>query len=349
MQKTIRQHFVPQTYLKQWGNNNKVFITDVISKKTYKRDCKNIFFLDYLYSIYISLWSEVNFDVKKELLSPLYSYQVYYNNKEITGEELIDNINSFEQFIIKKSGKEISTKGKNDLWGKIINNYSCYIENSFSILETEFADKILKNYKNISNVLISSTEDSSDIIRRIYRLAQNLYARNPYTCYFHFRRIQNEDSLFPQIFKSLQLLELQGYHLLPEGLNMNFLVNETNQEFITSDIPVLLDLCSYYTELGILEGCFLFTLSPKVAIIFSKSSERKYNKLDIKYSISLASTETIDMINSRIKNSCNKFYISSNAPDNSEVGQDSEKLYFYFYNCRGVYELVNKHKDNIPE
>lgn len=338
--KTYKQHFVPKSYLKQWGEKDKVYITDIHNGKTYYRNISKLFLIEHIYSITLNEWSLVEDYIKFDFFDVLSEYNVYYNGNLLDNFGILNNLMNYDKFEITRGEKNISEKERKDVWDKIFNNYSDELEEKYAKCESEFAKTIFSNDQNIFNALLNNTKNKENIIKNIYLFAQQLYIRNPYIIMFHSNRINEiiENNKFRRLFKSFQIEGFNQRNLFPQGLNLRFLYNQTSESFVTSDIPVILDLCEYddYKNNKI-HGKFLLILSPKIAVIFfsNNNNQQKYELLSV-------DNDGVKVINKKIKDSCSNYYISSNLANDVIISDENDELNFYNYNCRGIFKLINE-------
>lgn len=337
--KTYKQHFIPRTYLRQWCTNNKVYVTDVNNEKTYHRNVSKLFLIEHIYSITLNEFSLIEDSIKYDFLDVLDEYIVYYNGEKLDKSEILDTIMYYDSFQIKKGDKIISKKAKEDLLEKLFNNYSDILEEKYAQYENKFAKTIFLNDENIFQSLLNNV-GSYEIISDIYLFAQQLYIRNPYIIMFHANRsgekIEKND--FKRLFKRLQIEGFNHKNLFTKGLNLRFLYNQTNEKFVTSDIPVILDLCDYCYENNVISGKFLLILSPNIAVIFFSQKD----KTEQFYELCSIDINGVEIINKKIKESCSSYYVSCNKPNDTCFINENDSFNFYNYNCRGIFKLINE-------
>lgn len=351
MSKTIKQHFVPQCYLRQWSKDKKtIFINDCINHVSYKRKIENIFYLDKLYALGLSNINLI--ENKAELFDCCKEYTIVYNGKTLTSNDLDTIIRNFDSLIIKKNNVNISKKERLDLKEKIENSFSNEIEEDYSKFESVYNKKLFdKDFYDYFNNL--SLDKKQEIYNEIHNCANNFYKRNPHTMNFHIDYtlssifFENEKELFKEskelIFKMIQ--KTFDKKFIP-NCNLVFLVNNTNISFITSDIPIMLDLAIVKEEYSnnLYKSLFYFPLSPKLAVRFcfliKKDNILVQDKMNEYFFYSCNNLEDVKTLNNKMISNCSNYVISC---DNLyKIGTSNHRFDFNITNKRGIYNKLIK-------
>ena len=341
MNQTIKQHFIPQCYLKQWDcGNNSIILNDPINEVSYKRKIENVFFIKYLYSLYLE-----NLDIienKEDLTKCFKEYIVFFNEKQLSNFEILQNFNEFDNFIIKRNNHYISNKEKKDLKEKFNSTFSNEIEEAYSKIECKLQNILFSQdiYENLQKL-----EDYNrvEFHKMFYECANNFYIRNPYTFNFHLRRILNDDDFVKKNEKLFKHFQKNDRKFIP-FCDLVFLINNTNIPFYTSDIPVALDLSLAYeidNDLSY-KSFFYFPLSPKLAVRFcyvykNNGVKREFDGKFDYYVFNLSNVNQINIFNKKMIDNCSNFFVTNNMYY-CKNGSSNFRFDFSKKNLRGIYK-----------
>lgn len=347
MNQTIKQHFIPQCYLKQWDCGGKsIILNDPIKEVSYKRKIENVFFIKKLYSLILDDLNII--DNKDDLTKCFQNYIVSLNDKILSNVEILQKINDFDDFLIKKNEQFISAKEKKDLKGKFYSSFSNEIEVNYSKLECLFEKNIFS--KDLyASFLNSNSKLLLDLQNLIFDCANNLYDRNPYIINFHQKRASNNfdfDVEFERIFK---LIQKDCRKFIPI-CDLIFLKNNTNVPFYTSDIPVVLDLAEVFDENSsfCFKSLFYFPLSPNTAVRFSyikliDGVPRKSNDEFRYYFFDVSDENQVRDLNKKMIDNCSNYFVSTKNYY-CKNGNSNFRFDFSKKNLRGIFKNLSSIK-----
>lgn len=283
--KTIKQHYVPQFYLKKFCNSNsKLYVYDKEKQNYFKATPKDICF-------------EKN----------LYEYEA--NNSLLGGGKPILP-NDIENIYADEEGKYSA------LLDTIINRMDKQINQNALILNSDEVDLLIDFVANLiirhpksmdENLTLDNYNDFCDVLNESG-------AETIISGIFNLLKLGEYEWLNKTIFKKYYLnsnnLENNSFSIKPFIKNMSFVFLKTeNSEFVTSNFPARIEVSNE----NIFESIY-FPLSPKYAVNFFSSKTSDRNR------IRAIDNETTKKLNIWMAvYSCNRLLISNKKENISKV------------------------------
>lgn len=127
-------HYIPQTYLKQWEDSTKrVWLYNFIERTVSHRNKDSIFKEDYLYSLTFRELQLLSLQQREIFAEPLRPFHVFLGSNELTQQEIVENLQHYDEFIVrKKDGTIIKEKHKTALLNEMLNRKHPEIEDRYS-------------------------------------------------------------------------------------------------------------------------------------------------------------------------------------------------------------------------
>jgi hypothetical protein len=317
------QHYVPQTYLNSWlDDNNQLYLYDSKTNCLIKA-CKpsNILGEKNLYTKTVNELLACTDEDIKNIFECLKDYNIYINNEKLENEqEYARQYFDFDNWIIKgKDGRLVSKKKlKNTIEQirilTIEKNWKMYEDGWNELLKAlqEGIDKgnlTIKEIKGLKDFIICQqwrTKDNIDNYKQIidlilcvlkddlkddYEKILDEYAR----CYFlkkldEFQNGNKENHIL-KVRKALDKLHIVFYK------------STGNESFITSDKPVFIIDDNDSFMKGKMNGLY-FPITPKLLCAMYRGEANKYTVTDMP-------ENTVRLINNLIKTKSKEFYISN--------------------------------------
>ncbi|MCR2050542.1 DUF4238 domain-containing protein [Acetatifactor muris] len=139
-----KQHFVPQSYLKQWEDNENLIWLYNKDKKRYHAETQTVFYYLHLYSLTLFEFNYLTPQQQETFFEPLKPFSIYLDDKKLTLHEIMENMVKYDNFLIKKSnGQIISRRQKEDLLEKVLTSKHFLIEEKYNNIESEWPDVVV--------------------------------------------------------------------------------------------------------------------------------------------------------------------------------------------------------------
>lgn len=324
-----KQHYVPQTYLKAWEDeNNKIYVY----KKGKEKDIltKNLTVRSALYEL--DLYTKTIFDSvilddeeKKSIFSFLDQYTVHYNDEGT--EKVLNNYNDFTKYyfdfenwiILREDNTVVSKKS---IKNNIEENRFTVIEQNWHCIENEWESLVQNIYDLIKNGTTLSLSDRDKLIEFMvvqkYRtlIALEFFKQmtkeilNFLKEYFDeafLDKIAEEfgTAYFKQQMEKYQNGEkgmiLDEIEYLKANANIVFFT-AINKKFITSDNPVI-----SINDKSFLKGKYngmYFPILPNLMIGIFKGNGTQY-------SVTSLAPQNVRRFNNKIKYNCYEYYVTN--------------------------------------
>ena len=322
-----KQHYVPQTYLKAWEDeNNKVYVyeKDTDTLKQYSKVEKILYELD-LYTKTIVDSVILDNEEKESIFSFLDQYTVYYNDEGT--EKVLNNYNDytkyyfdFENWSIRREDNTIVSK--KSIRNNIEQNRFTVIEQNWHCIENKW-ESLVQNINNlIKNVTTLSLTNRHKLIEFMvvqkYRTLMALeYFKHMAKKVLNSIKEYYDEELFNKFTEELGISyfkqQMEKYQMgqngvilneieyLKENANIVFFV-PINKKFITSDNPVILINDESFLN-GRYNGLY-FPILPNLMIGIFKGDGNKY-------SITSLAPQKVREFNNKIKNNSYKYYVTN--------------------------------------
>lgn len=315
------QHYVPQTYLNKWlDDNNQIHLYNKNSELIKSCKTTRVMGINDLYTKdtdYLLACTEVE---KKEIFECLNGYDIYLKEKRLINiEDLCNNYYCFDEWIIKdKTGNKRSKKiFKSDIEKVRILS----LEKSLSYVENRWNNI----YTSVLNLIDGNKSEEMFIKEQMDELKKFIFIQD-------WRTIGKIDLYKGSINKIMGFLKDDNQELLNEIVNEfskcffletieNFINGVTesvintdfnkfkmahmkifkvtgNKKFLTNDNPVL------YVDNKKLQYGIYYPISPGITLGFFKGDNNKI-------SIEEMPDNSVRELNKIIKREANEFYISS--------------------------------------
>lgn len=315
------QHYVPQTYLSKWlDDNNQIHLYNKEGNLIKSCKTKKVMGINDLYTKNTDYLIVCTCAEKEKIFKCLDGYEVYYKNEKLKSiDDFSNNYHDFNEWIIKdecgnrRSEKvfrnsieqvrvltiEDSLGNVEDRWNDIYNSILKLIDNIDYMDEfiTSKMDELERFifiqdwrtidkktlYKELISVLVGYLEkENNDIFNEMV----NEFS----TCYF-MKTIENFINKVPNNMLDSNFEKFRMAH-------MKIFLATGNTKFLTNDKPIL------YVENNKLKNGIYYPISPTMVCGFFKGDSTKI-------SIEQMPVNSAREINKIIKKDANEFYISS--------------------------------------
>lgn len=95
-----KQHFVPQSYLKQWEDDECLIWLYNKQKNSGTQKHKQLFYYLHLYSLTLFEFNYLTSQQQEAFFEPLKPFSVYLDGKKLTLPEIMENMKRYDKFII---------------------------------------------------------------------------------------------------------------------------------------------------------------------------------------------------------------------------------------------------------
>lgn len=287
MGETVRQHFVPKVYLRNWENEDgQLWVYDLIERSVAKRKNESALYLNHLYSVTLHEFRYFDPMQKIEFISPLLKYSIYLDGKKLLPKEVVDNLINYKDFVlIDRNGKVLKSKEKKHVLDLFFNRKDRMIEKGYSKIESKWSD-VAKFFEGIriltfvngrlEPMYLPPAAQVIKICNDLLEFVLSMYTRNPYKMLYHFSRYNKQAekpaSAMEQrtAFEAIQLAYLSGKRKLfdTKKYELRCIFSTPGTYFYTSDNPVLLKGIKY-ENIGF-TGIFWFPVTPNVLIALTE-------------------------------------------------------------------------------
>lgn len=330
MQIPKEHHLVPRTYLRPWCySNDSLYILDKATRRIESKNIDNNFKKNHYHTITAGM-PICNDNDLKYIFKCLEGYDVYYDNKKLeTLREYNNHYFMFDEWIIVKSGVQISKKRKNrirsavseakiteieDLWSKKYEdkwpNLRATIEKAVMPVSNatiqEFYKGLLMKFVVAMNWRGFAGNDSfNEVYESIssiieldkvdvpYRERQRPYLKTAAEEMHHFLLLQNYRDF---LNNRGQIYEMAKHYI--RLLTIRFLIAQGRLSFLTSDNPSFISNISG----GIMH---VMPVSPKILITIGKNTDNVNH-----YFVKAVSERDVKSINKDILDNCVERVIS---------------------------------------
>ncbi len=320
-----KQHYVPQTYLKAWADeNNKVYVyeKDTEILKQYSKVEKVLYELDlYTKTIFDSVILD---DKEKEsIFSFLDQYKVYYNDEGI--EKVLNDYNDytkyyfdFENWIIRREDNTIVSK--KSIRNNIEQNRFTIIEQNWHCIENEWESLVQNIDALIKNDIPLSSSNKYKLIEfMVVQKYRTIMALEFFKCITKnlLNSFDLDEKFLSEITEELGMAyfkqQMQKYQkgekgiilneieYLKENANIIFFI-PINKKFITSDNPVILINDEHFLK-GKYNGMY-FPILPNLMIGIFKGDGKRY-------SITALTPQNVRRFNNKIKYNSYEYYVTN--------------------------------------
>lgn len=288
-------HYIPQTYLKQWEDSTKrVWLYNFIERTVSHRNKDSIFKEDYLYSLTFRELQLLSPQQREIFAEPLRPFHVFLGSNELTQQEIVENLQHYDEFIVrKKDGTIIKEKHKTALLNEMLNRKHPEIEDRYSkSVESSWNDVVnfFEKFRTMvitGNIILPEARQFAEYANKLLEFMLSIYTRNPYNMLRSIERVKKREHLeidnitARTVFEKIQLLYLNGERKLfdTSKYDIHLFFTTTEYPFITTDNPVVIR--GIEMEGAGFKGLFWFPISPYILI--SLSEKMKKNHIDIKY------------------------------------------------------------------
>ena len=314
-----KQHFVPQTYLKQWEDNeNLIWLYNKEEKTVSHRNTNSFFYYLHLYSLTLFEFNYLTPQQQETFFKPLKPFSIYLDDKKLTLHDIMENIGKYDDFLIKKAnGQIISRRQKEDLLEKVLTSKHFLIEEKYNNIESEWPDVVgfFENYRNMviqEKVILPDANTFKAYIDKLLKFILSTYTRNPYNFVNILNRVEERHNFrldewrARTVFEKMQLLHLSDErHLFEtEHYDIHLILTMPNTPFFTSDNPVIVK--GIEMEDAEFTGIFWFPLSPNILV--SLSNKQNQERIFINHYI--VAEETVKKLNDIIYQYAKECFIS---------------------------------------
>ncbi len=301
-----KQHFVPQSYLKQWEDDEcLIWLYNKQEKTVAHRNTNSFFYYLHLYSLTLFEFNYLTTQQQETFFEPLKPFSVYLDGRKLTLPEIMESMERYDKFIIKKSnGQIIKHRQKEDLLEKILTGKHFLIEEKYNSIESEWPDVVdfFENYRNMvfqKILILPNANTFKYYIDKLLKFILSTYTRNPYNFVHILNRVEKRHNFTLNewqtrtIFEKMQLLHLSNKHHLfeTEDYNIHLILTTPETPFITSDNPVIVK--GIEMEDAGFTGIFWFPLSPYILVSLSEKQDQ--DRVYIKHYI--VAEETVTKLN----------------------------------------------------
>lgn len=145
--KNKKQHYIPQYYLKNFGNNNHIHIYDLKTKTEFSNSISNIAFKKYFYNVDVDVFNKMI--IGEDFSEPDFIDKIINKHNESILAPFFDSFNSTRQRLIDKDYREVVS---------IIDFYSLV---DFILVQTYRNPKLSSIYRTIDDIIKSEYEPNS--------------------------------------------------------------------------------------------------------------------------------------------------------------------------------------------
>ena len=276
--------------MKQWEDSTKrVWLYNFIERTVSHRNKDSIFKEDYLYSLTFRELQLLSPQQREIFAEPLRPFHVFLGSNELTQQEIVENLQHYDEFIVrKKDGTIIKEKHKTALLNEMLNRKHPEIEDRYSkSVESSWNDVVnfFEKFRTMvitGNIILPEARQFAEYANKL-----SIYTRNPYNMLRSIERVKKREHLeidnitARTVFEKIQLLYLNGERKLfdTSKYDIHLFFATTEYPFITTDNPVVIR--GIEMEGAGFKGLFWFPISPYILI--SLSEKMKKNHIDIKY------------------------------------------------------------------
>lgn len=319
MSKPIKQHFVPQSYLKQWEDEESlVWLYNKEDKTVAHRNTSSFFYYAHLYSLTLLEFNYLTLQQQETFFEPLKPFSIYFNDRKLNLNEIMENMEHYNEFIIKSvDGKIIGRRQKEDILEKILTSKHFLIEEKYRDIENEWLEVVdfFEKYRTIfikNNAILPYANTIKNYVDKLLEFILSTYTRNPYIFMQSLERVEKKHNFVLNewnartVFEKMQLLHLNDeQHLFEiENYDLHLILTMSEIPFFTGDNPVILKGIKV-EDIGF-TGIFWFPLSPTILVALSEKQNQK--KTFIKPYI--ATEETVKILNNIIVQSAERCFVS---------------------------------------
>ena len=323
-----KQHYVPQTYLKAWEDeNNKVYVyeKDTDTLKQYSKVEKILYELD-LYTKTIVDSVILDNEEKESIFSFLDQYTVYYNDEGT--EKVLNNYNDytkyyfdFENWSIRREDNTIVSKKsiRNNIeqnrftvieqnWHCIENKWESLVQNINNLIKNGTTLSLTNRHKLIEFMVVQkyrtlmALEYFKHMAKKVLNSIKEYYDEELFNKFTEELGISYFKQQMEKYQKGQNGVILNEIEYLKENANIVFFV-PINKKFITSDNPVILINDESFLN-GRYNGLY-FPILPNLMIGIFKGDGNKY-------SITSLAPQKVREFNNKIKNNSYKYYVTNN-------------------------------------
>lgn len=314
-----KQHFVPQSYLKQWEDDEcLIWLYNKEEKTVAHRNTNSFFYYLHLYSLTLLEFNYLTPQQQETFFEPLKLFSIYLNDRKLTVHEIMENMEKYDEFIIKKAdGQIIRHRQKEDLLEKILASKHFLIEEKYNSIESEWPDVVcfFENYRTMvfqGKVILPDANTFKNYIDKLLKFILSTYTRNPYNFVHILNRVEARHNFMLDewqartVFEKMQLLHLSNEsHLFDtEDYDLHLLLTTPDTPFFTSDNPVIVK--GIEMEDAGFTGIFWFPFSPNILV--SLSNKQNQERVFIKHYI--VPEETVKKLNDIICQYAKECFVS---------------------------------------
>jgi len=319
MSKTIKQHFVPQFYLKNWATNNVLWTYDKRSTKSQNKRTDKIMYRKFFYD-----YPKISEENKKAFLDSIES-----EDERKFAESLVN-----EQFFEKYFGEveNLTAKRFKKLERSIHSEYVRILQkhNPFQLCNSEFIDQKMKydisNFLSLQYIRTEYMRNTfASMMTKIYQKTTDMYVANSNdeTLKALKPKVELKDEAIKVQHLSSMLKMFGEFEKYFFNYHWGVFINTTNINFLTSDVP--LSMTAPKESIHPFGGVgfatpkveIYYPLTPKIMLFFLEPfSMSKENSIELdivqnKTTIFFMTEEYVKRMNDMIYDYANQYVVST--------------------------------------
>lgn len=320
-------HYVPQSYLKQWEKlNGRLWMYNKDNSLDRRSNTQKIMNENKLYIKTIDDVLSMNEDEINTIFGELQNYKISYNDNILTtNKEFSQYFNKWDNWQISINESSITTSEKNKLYTKIKQNRINTIEDNWHTVEDDWGKLVTKIEKTINNEITLNEEDFVLLKDFIYYQ----YMRTPKSKkYIQISNnivfdslLENDNSYGKEILKLKEKFERNLFlsmqnkiqmksaepaygklHDLFQNFSIIFYYTSSLKCLLTNDNPAFTILDNQKFYYGKRNGLYI-AITPKILCGLYKGNKMQYR-------ISQLSDKNVRIYNQVIRSETHEYYIS---------------------------------------